>query len=144
MTSKNDKWIKALGIKREKIPVLIIGNNPIEMTQVFNLLVSNSSKNYIAEVCFNIKDSFNSISKQRPEVILIDDNLPGAEIDKLVKVLKKNARNRDIRVIVLKSTNLNYDVIDNVDDYMLKDTISSSLLDRLIDRNVHRLEPQYA
>jgi hypothetical protein len=39
--------LKALGIKREKIPVLIIGNNPIEMTQVFNLLVSNSSKNYI-------------------------------------------------------------------------------------------------
>lgn len=144
MTTKNDQWIEALGIKRETIPVLIIGNNPIEMTQVYNILVSNSSKNYLADVCFDVKDSFNRITKQKPSVILIDDNLLGDDINKLVKVLRSNARTKDIKVIVLKSTNWNYNVIDNVDDYILKDTVSSGLLDRLIYKNIHRLEHQYA
>lgn len=144
MTTKNDKWIEALGIKRETIPVLIIGNNPIEMTQVYNILVNNSSKNYLADVCFDVKDSFNRITKQKPSVILIDDNLLGDDINKLVKVLKSNARTKDIKVIVLKSTNWNYNVIDNVDDYILKDTVNTGLLDRLIYKNVHRLEHQYA
>jgi PleD family two-component response regulator len=144
MTTKNDQWIEALGIKRETIPVLIIGNNPIEMTQVYNILVSNSSKNYLADVCFDVKDSFNRITKQKPSVILIDDNLLGDDINKLVKVLRSNARTKDIKIIVLKSTNWNYNVIDNVDDYILKDTVSSGLLDRLIYKNIHRLEHQYA
>lgn len=144
MTTKNEKWIEALGIKRETIPVLIIGNNPIEMTQVYNILVSNSSKNYLADVCFDVKDSFNRITKQKPSVILIDDNLLGDDINKLVKVLKSNARTKDIKVIVLKSSNWNYNVIDNVDDYILKETVNTGLLDRLIYRNVHRLEHQYA
>jgi DNA-binding response OmpR family regulator len=144
MTTKNDKWIEALGIKRENIPVLIIGNNPIEMTQVYNLLVTNPLKNYVADVCFDVKDSFNRITKQKPSVILIDDNLLGEDINKLVKVLRSNAKTKNIKVIVLKSSNWNYNVIDNVDDYILKDTVTSGLLDRMIIKNLHRIEHHFA
>jgi DNA-binding response OmpR family regulator len=144
MTTKNDKWIEALGIKRENIPVLIIGNNPIEMTQVYNLLVTNPLKNYVADVCFDVKDSFNRITKQKPSVILIDDNLLGEDINKLVKVLRSNAKTKNIKVIVLKSSNWNFNVIDNVDDYILKDTVTSGLLDRMIIKNLHRIEHHFA
>jgi PleD family two-component response regulator len=141
-TTKNEQWITALGIKRENIPVLIIGNNPIEMTSVYNILVTNTEKNYVADVCFDVKDCFNRIAKQKPKVILIDDNLLIDDINKLIKVLKSNAKTADIKVIVLKSTNWNFNVVDNVDDYILKDTISSGLLDRTIIKTVHKAEPQ--
>ena len=143
-TTNNNNWIEALGIKRETIPVLILGNNPIEMTQVYNILVSNSSKNYLADVCFDVKDSFNRITKQKPNVILIDDNLLSDDINKLIKVLRHNAKTKDIKIILLKSTNWNYNVIDNVDDYILKDTVNSGLLDRLIYKNLHQKDHQYA
>ncbi len=143
-TARNDNWIQLLGIKRETIPVLIIGNNPIEMTQFYNILVSNASKNYVADVCFDVKDSFNRITNQKPSVILIDDNLLLDDINKLVKVLKSNAKTKDIKIIALKSNNWNYNVIDNVDDYILKNTISSGMLDRIIDKNLHRQDHQYA
>lgn len=141
-TTKNEQWITALGIKRENIPVLIIGNNPIEMTSVYNILVTNTEKNYVADVCFDVKDCFNRIAKQKPKVILIDDNLLIDDINKLIKVLKSNTKTADIKVIVLKSTNWNFNVVDNVDDYILKDTISGGLLDRTIIKTVHRPEPQ--
>jgi PleD family two-component response regulator len=143
-TTRNENWIEALGMKREKIPLLIIGNNPIEITQFYNILVTNASKNYLADVCFDVRDSFNRIAKQRPNVILIDDNLMVGDINKLVKVLKSNAKTKDIKLIVLKSNNWNYNVVDNVDDYILKNTIASGMLDRIIEKNLHKHQHQYA
>lgn len=136
-TTKNDNWIEALGIKRAQIPVLIIGNNPIEMTSIFNVLVGIRSKSYLADVCFDVKDSFDRISKSKPEVILIDDNLVSDDIVKMIRVLRHNTRTKDIKIIVLKSSNWNYNVIDDVDDYILKDTIKADILDKIIDKSLH-------
>ena len=127
-----------MGIKTEPIPVLIIGNNPIEMTSVYNMLVGNQSKNYIADVCFDVKDCFDRITHQKPRVILIDDNLYNDDINKMIRVLRQNMKTKDIRIIVMKSTNWNYNVIDNVDDYILKDTLNMSMIDRLIHKNLHQ------
>lgn len=139
-TTRNENWIAALGIKRAKIPVLIIGNNPIEMTSVYNVLVGIRSKNYLADVCFDIKDSFDRISKTKPEVILIDDNLILDDIQKLIRVLSQNNKTKGIKIIVLKSSNWNYQVIDNVDNYILKDSINPGLIDRIIDKSLNPLE----
>lgn len=137
-TTENSNWMTIMGIKRDPIPVLIIGNNPIEMTSIYNMLVGNQSKNYTADVCFDVKDCFDRIAKQKPQIILIDDNLYSEDINKMVRVLRQNAKTRDIKIIVLKSTNWNYNVIDNVDDYILKDTLNMSMIDRLIYKNLHQ------
>ncbi len=141
-TARNENWINVLGIKREIIPVLIIGNNPIEMTSVYNFLIGNRLKNYLADVCFDIKDSLNKITKAKPDVIFIDDNLVDDDINKLVRVLNQNSKTKHIKIIVLKSSNWNYQVIDNVDDYILKDTINEEKLDRLIEKNLNPLVHQ--
>ena len=143
-TTENSNWIEVLGVKRERIPVLIIGNNPIEMTSFYNMLIGNPNKHYLADVCFDVKDSFERITRQRPEVILLDDNLFIDDINKLIRVLSQNAKTKSIKIIVLKSSNWNYTVIDNVDDYILKDTINGNVLDRLIQKNLNQLEQQYA
>jgi PleD family two-component response regulator len=143
-TINNDYWIEVLGIKRDRVPILIIGNNPIEMTSIYNTLIEIRSKNYLADVCFDIKDSFDRIAKTKPEVVFIDDNLILHDLKKLVRILKQNARTKHIKIIVLKSSNWNYHIIDNVDDYILKDAINATILDRLIEKNLNPLKPQLA
>ena len=142
-TTNNENWMKILGIKRERIPVLIIGNNPIEITSIYNLLIGIRSKDYLADVCFDVKDSFEIITKTKPEVVLIDDNLVLDDINKFVRILKQNSKTKQIKIIVLKSSNWNYHVIDHVDDYILKETINADVIDKLIQNNliplVHQL-----
>ena len=143
-TTRNENWMEALGVKRARIPVLIIGNNPIEMTSVYNVLVGIRTKNYLADVCFDIKDSFDKISKEKPAVILVDDNLMVDDIQKMVNILHQNAKTKDIKIIVLKSSNWNYNVIDNVDNYILKDTANADLLDKVIDKSLNPIEHEFA
>ena len=142
-TTRNENWINVLGIKRDRIPVLIIGNNPIEMTSIYNILIGFRSKNYLTDVCFDIKDSFERIAKKKPEVIFIDDNLVIDDINKMVRVLNQNTKTKDIKIIVLKSSNWNYHVIDNVDDYILKDTINANKLDKLIEKSLNPVMQQF-
>jgi CheY-like chemotaxis protein len=136
-TTRNENWISVLGIQRDRIPVLIVGNNPIEMTSIYNILIGFRSKNYLTDVCFDIRDSFERIAKKKPEVIFIDDNLEFDDINKMVRVLNQNTKTKDIKIIVLKSSNWNYHVIDNVDDYILKDTINANKLDKLIEKSLN-------
>ena len=142
-TTRNENWINVLGIKRDRIPVLIIGNNPIEMTSIYNILIGFRSKNYLTDVCFDIKDSFERIAKKKPEVIFIDDNLVIDDINKMVRVLNQNTKTKDIKIILLKSSNWNYHVIDNVDDYILKDTINANKLDKLIEKSLNPVMQQF-
>ena len=136
-TTRNENWISVLGIKRDRIPILIIGNNPIEMTSIYNILIGFRSKNYLTDVCFDIKDSFERIAKKKPDVVFIDDNLEVDDINKMVRVLNQNTKTKDIKIILLKSSNWNYHVIDNVDDYILKDTINANKLDKLIEKSLN-------
>lgn len=133
-TTRNENWIEVLGIKSSKISVLIIGNNPIEITSFYNILIGIRSKNYLADVCFNVKDSIDRISKLKPDVIFIDDNLLLDDIKKLIRVLRQNVKTQHIKIIALKSSNWNFNVIDNVDDYLLKNSINAEVLDKLIDK----------
>ncbi len=143
-TTANNDWMEALGIKRAKIPVLIIGNNPIEITSIYNVLIGIRSKNYLADFCFSVPDSFERITKSKPEIILIDDNLILDDIHKLIRILRQNSRTKHIKIIALKSSNWNFNVIDNVDDYILKDTINADLLDRIIEKTLQPFEHELA
>ena len=141
-TTSNENWMEVLGIKRDNISVLIVGNNPIEMTSIYNVLVGIRSKNYLADVCFDIKDSFEMITKEKPKVIFIDDNLVLDDIRKMVRILRQNAKTKHIKIVALKSSNWNFHVLDNVDDYILKDSIKADVLDRLIEKNLQPIEHQ--
>lgn len=143
-TIKNENWMTGLGIRRDKIPVLIIGNNPIEMTSIYNILMGIRSNSYLTDVCFDVKDSFNRITKTKPEVIFIDDNLILDDIKKMVRVLKQNTKTKQIKIITLKSSNWGYNIIDDVDDYIMKDAIDKDKLDRLMQKNLNALVHQSA
>lgn len=130
--------------KRIEKNILIIGNNPIEMTTIFNMLVSNRKNRYLADVCFDIRDSLVRIGNTKPDIILLDDNLPSEDINRFMKVLRNSSKTRGIRIILLKSSNWNLHIFDHMDDYILKETITNDVLERLISRNTRENHYQIA
>ncbi len=133
----NQNWVELLGYKREAVSVLIIGNNPIEMTTIYNILSENRSKYYVADVCFDIHDSVSRIIKNKPQIILLDDNIDLKDSRKLILQLKGSSKTKRIPVIILKSTNWSYDVFNEVEDYLLKETINSEILEKAIEKNLN-------
>ena len=95
-TTEKENWTDGLSLKRDKTPVLIIGNNPIEMTSIYNILIGIRSRNYLTDVCFDVEDSFARIAKFKPEIIFIDDNLLLDDVKKMVRVLRQNAKTKEI------------------------------------------------
>lgn len=143
-TANQNAMPASVFLKREVKSILIIGNNPIEMTSLFEILNSNKKYNYLAEVCFDVRDSFSLINRSKPDVILLDDNLNAEDTSHFMKVLRSNSRTKHIKVILLKSSNWNFNIFDHMDDYVLKETIGSELLDRLIDRTLKQRHFQIA
>jgi CheY-like chemotaxis protein len=135
-TNQNRMPASSVFLKRTVTSVLLIGNNPIELTSLFEMLNSRRKSNYLAEVCFDVRDSFSLITRINPDVILLDDNLDSDDTAHFMKVLRSNSKTRNVKVILLKSSNWNLHVFDHMDDYVLKDTIHSELIDRLIVRNL--------
>ncbi|MGF1635665.1 MAG: hypothetical protein ACFCUU_01230 [Cyclobacteriaceae bacterium] len=126
--------------KRDHINVLIIGNNPIELTNLYTILNNNRAKNYIAEVCFSVKDSLNRIISRKPDCILIDDNLLVDQIKTFFSKIKSNSRLKNIPIVLLKSANFSSEASNEVNDYLLKNNIDSDVLSRTIDKNVKRFK----
>jgi len=135
-TNQNRMHASSVFLKKEVISVLLIGNNPIEMTSLYDILNSNKKSNYLTEVCFDVYDSFSLMNRIKPDVILLDDNLNSEDTSHFMKVLRSNSKTKHIKVILLKSSNWNLNIFDHMDDYVLKDTLSSTLIDRLITRNL--------
>ena len=139
-TFESENWAQILGIQIEQVSVLIIGNNPIEITSIHHSLSGIRGKNYVADVCFNVNDSFDRITKNKPRVILIDDNFMPDDILKFISILKQNPKTEHIRVIALKSANSNTDVLYDVDDSIFKDTLNPEALDSIIETNLKIVE----
>lgn len=139
-TFESENWAQILGIQIEQVSVLIIGNNPIEITSIHHSLSGIRSKHYVADVCFNVKDSFDRIAKNKPGVILMDDNFVPDDILKFISILKQNPKTEHIRVIALKSANSNNEVLYDVDDSIFKDTLNPEALDSIIETNLKIVE----
>ncbi len=106
------------------INVLIIGNNPIELTRITDKLKGLKGRKIIADFCFSTRDSLLKIMKSQPGCILVDDNLDKKSITDLSNRLNKNNKTRHIPITLLKSSYKNQKYIPGISDFLLKDNLS--------------------
>ncbi len=135
-THYNHEMLQAIKEKREHLNVLIIGNNPIEITSIYNSLNEYRGKNYIADVCFSIKDSISRMLKSKPDCILLDDNILLDQLKSFVTKLKDNSKLKNVPVVLLKSSNFNFALGNDVQDYLLKGNLNTEILSNTIEKNV--------
>lgn len=111
----------------ESINVFLIGNNPIELSTVYDKLKEIKSRTFKTEIGFELKGLVNKIRKFSPSCILIDDNLSRLDIVKLIKSLSSDSRTKNIPITVIKNSNYR-EGFGEVQDYVLKESMTSDSL----------------
>lgn len=113
----------------EPLNLLLIGNNPIEMSSILEKLRYIPGKKIITEIAFDLRTLFDRLATFTPNFILIDDNIGRAELSETVTALAQNRKTQNIPITVLKNSNYQeaYGAI-SILDYILKKNLSADLL----------------
>jgi response regulator RpfG family c-di-GMP phosphodiesterase len=119
----------------ESINVYLIGNNPIELSSIYEKLKAIKNRTFNTEIGFELKGLVKKIRKFSPSCILIDDNLERLHIKKLLKGLSANIQTRDIPITVIKNSNYK-EGFGEVEDYVLKDVLTSESLFLSINNSI--------
>lgn len=108
--------------------MLLVGNNPIELSAILGKIQSIRGKKIITEIAFDLKSLYERLMNFRPDYILIDDNIGKLELTQAIAALSNNRRTREIPVTVLKNSNYQESMGSGVLDYLLKQNISAESL----------------
>lgn len=128
----------------DSINVFLLGNNPIELSNIYEKLKGIRTKRFNAEIGFDLKDAYKRIMKFNPKCILIDDNLEGLYLKSLIKKLSSGGKTRNIPITIIKNSNYSNTYIGEAQDFILKDGItsealSSSILNSIKWKSMHKL-----
>jgi DNA-binding NarL/FixJ family response regulator len=114
---------------REQLNVLLVGNNPIELSSMLNKISSVPGRFVKTETAFDTKSIFERLIKFRPNFILIDDNIGKYELNETVQALANNRKTKNVPITVLK--NSNYAEANSsltILDYILKKSLTADAL----------------
>lgn len=113
----------------EAMHVLLVGNNPIELSAVLKKLQDVRGFKIVTEIAFDVKSIMERLIRFNPNFILIDDNLGKTELKETINTLASNAKTKDIPITVLKNSNYHESLTANsVLDYLLKQNLSTDAI----------------
>jgi hypothetical protein len=112
----------------EKINVLVMGNNPIELSYLFDTLKKIKNKNIQTEIAFDLASIRERLSRFTPSYILIDDNIGLNALHTTVQVLINHRKTKDIPITVVKNSNYHEAMNTGVMNYVLKQNLTADSL----------------
>ncbi len=115
---------RELGNPSRQLNVLAVGNNPIELSSLFDKLNQDKGKNIVTETAFDLKTVNERLSKFEPDYILIDDNIGKAELRMTMSYLLNDRKTKNIPITVLKNSNYQEFIDMGILSYVLKDSIT--------------------
>ena len=119
---------KALDNPDESMNVLLVGNNPGEVSDIYDHISSFKRPIFRIAIAFNLIRIFRRIRKFKPASILIDDRLNRKRLRKLIQRLHRNPNTSEIPVTLLKSTNDEFGIRTGIDEYILKEGLTAEKL----------------
>jgi septin family protein len=134
MNRAEGKWDN----QSNQLNVLVVGNNPIELSRLFDKLSQDKGKNICTETAFDLKTVQERFLKFQPDYILIDDNIGKLELKLIMSSLLGDRKTKDVPITVIKNSNYQEFIDMGILSYVLKDSITiESLYNEL--RNALRL-----
>ncbi len=108
--------------------ILLVGNNPKELADFYLNLVNFNKTEFFTDVSFDLKESVTLAFRKRPHYILLDDCYPAKSIRKFIKKIRNNSRTQDIPVAILKSSNKSQIIVNDIQDFFLKESFNAERL----------------
>lgn len=108
--------------------ILLVGNNPIELTRILEKLNHFHGRKLVTEIAFDLRSLADRLLKFQPNLILIDDNIGRQEMTETIQALASNKKTRDVPVTVLKNSNYEESTPHGILDYALKQNFSAESL----------------
>ena len=112
----------------EKMKVLVVGNNPIELGRVFDTLHKIRDTGIITEIAFDLKSILERLIRFSPHYILIDDNIGKLELRNTVEALHNGRKTKNVPITILKSSNYHEAINTGVMNYVLKEHLTGDSL----------------
>ncbi len=112
----------------DPVSVLLVGNNPITLGKVYKNLMGIKGYKLMVDFCFDCKKSVMSALRIQPSIIFLDDNLNKKFIRRFIAQINRNKKTKDIHITLLKSSNYKEVIASGVQDFLLKDSITSDRL----------------
>ena len=109
----------------EPLHVLLIGNNPIDLTKTLEKLNQIHGRRIITEIAFDLRSIVERLIKFNPNYILIDDNIGKSELTQAINTLSKRRNTKDVPITVLKNSNYRESSTSGILDYVLKQNFSA-------------------
>ncbi|MCW5912450.1 MAG: response regulator [Cyclobacteriaceae bacterium] len=111
-----------------QLNVLLVGNNPIDLSRTEAGLGQIRSHRVVTETAFDLTSILERLSRFRPNFILLDDNLGSTGLRLIVQALQTHRKTKDIPVTVLKNSNYIDTINAGVMDYVLKQSVTGDVL----------------
>ncbi len=127
-----DRLPRAKRIIKGSIRVLLIGNNPIELSPIYDALNNFSKKKFKTEIAFNIHDSILKAIKFKPRCIVLDDNVERENIRTFMEQLRGDERTAAIPVTLMKNSNRSESFSAGIQDFVLKENLTTDRIARSI------------
>lgn len=109
----------------EPLNVLLVGNNPIDLTRTLEKLNQIHGRRIITEIAFDLRSIVERLIKFTPNFILIDDNIGRSELSETIQTLSKTRKTKDVPITVLKNSNYHESSAVGILDYVLKQNFSA-------------------
>lgn len=111
------------------VNILLVGNNPIELTGMLNTIKRLPGRRVMTEIAFDLTSIWHRLVNFKPNHILIDDNIGMIALAQTVNRLSTNPKTRHVPITVLKNSNYSGSLVTNeVMDYVLKQNLTSEAL----------------
>ncbi|WMN12852.1 hypothetical protein QYS49_34805 [Marivirga salinae] len=106
------------------ICVLLVGNNPIEMSIIYEKLHALKDKIKHIETAFSQEDMIRKINSIHPNCILLDDNIGLSPLKAIVNSINELSKEA-ISITLLKSNNYQ-ELTSGVQEYLMKDGLDET------------------
>ncbi len=120
----------------ESLKVLIVGNNPIDLSKLLDNVKKMEGKRIVTEIAFDLQSVLDRISKFVPDHIVLDDNIGRFELRRTVTALLKERRTKSIPITVLKNSNYHEAIASGVMDFLLKENLTGDALYRSLKNSL--------
>lgn len=121
--------IKTASKPDQAVNILLVGNNPTELSTMRDVLQRIPGHRVMAEIAFDLKSIWQRLLRFKPNHILIDDNIGRQELSETVNTLSTNRKTKDVPITVLKNSNFEEALISNeILDYVLKKNLTGEAL----------------